>query len=72
MAKNPTKLSTNELTAKQFVERLQVIRFEQTEKSNAPLAADKSDTIIGVKMGQIFALVIGFMGMELNEVEKLL
>lgn len=60
------------MTAKQFIERLKALSSKQAEKFNAPLAADKSDAIMGVKMGQIFALAKEFMGMELGEVEKLL
>lgn len=60
------------MTAKQFIERLKALSSKQAEKFNAPLAADKNDAIMGVKMGQIFALAKEFMGMELDEVEKLL
>jgi len=72
MAKTIAKLSTDELTTKQFIERLKALSSKQTEKSNAILAADKTDGIIGVRMGHIFALAKEFMGMELDEVEKLL
>ena len=72
MAKTTPKLSTDALTAKQFIERLKVLSSKQAEKSHAHLAADKSDAIIGVKMGQIFALAKEFMDMPLGEVEKLL
>ena len=72
MAKTTPKLSTDALTAKQFIERLKVLSSKQAEKSHAHLAADKSDAIIGVKMGQIFALAKEFMDMSLDEVEKLL
>lgn len=52
---------TNEkpLNAKHFVERLKALSSSKT-------------TIIGVGMGEIFALAKEFMGMELDEVEKLL
>lgn len=60
------------MNAKQFIERLKALSSKQTQKFNAPLAADKKDQIMGVKMGQIFALAKEFMGMELDEVEKLL
>ena len=72
MAKTSTKLSNNELTAKNFIERLKALSSKQAAKSHAHLAADKKDEIMGVKMGQIFALAKEFMGMELDEVEKLL
>ena len=72
MAKITSKPANNELTAKQFVERLKALSSKQAAKSHAHLAADKNDQIIGVKMGQIFALAKEFMDMQLNEVEKLL
>ena len=60
------------MTAKQFIERLKALSTKQAEKFNAPLAADTKDQIMGVKMGQIFALAKELMNMELDEVEKLL
>ncbi len=60
------------MTAKQFIERLKALSNKQAAKFHAHLAADKTDAIIGVKMGQVFALAKEFMGMELDEVEKLL
>ncbi len=60
------------MNAKQFIERLKALSTKQAEKFNAPLAADKKDQIMGVKMGQIFALAKEFVNMELDEVEKLL
>lgn len=60
------------MTAKQFIERLKALSSKQAAKGHAHLAADKSDAIIGVKMGQVFALAKEFMSMELDEVEKLL
>lgn len=66
------KANTLELTAKQFIERLKTLSSKQVEKSNAVLAADKTDGIMGVRMGHIFALAKEFMNMELDQVEKLL
>lgn len=60
------------MTAKQFIERLKALSSKQAAKAHGHLAADKTDAIMGVKMGQIFALAKEFMGMELNDVEKLL
>jgi 3-methyladenine DNA glycosylase AlkD len=64
------------LSAKQFVEQLRKYtsatelkkyhRFFEFDET------DKEDVFIGVRMGQIFALAKEFMGMPLNEVEKLL
>lgn len=72
MAKTTAKLSTNELTAKQFIERLKALSSKQEAKSQGHLASDKTDAIIGVRMGQVFALAKEFMDMSLPEVEKLL
>lgn len=60
------------MIAKQFVERLKALSSKQAAKGHAHLAADKTDAVIGVKMGQVFALAKEFMDMELSEVEKLL
>jgi len=60
------------MNAKQFIERLKGLSSKQAAKSHAHLAADKTDGIIGVRMGHIFALAKEFMDMPLNEVEKLL
>jgi 3-methyladenine DNA glycosylase AlkD len=72
MAKITTKPANNELKAKRFVERLKALSSKQAAKSHSHLAADKTDTMIGVRMGQIFALAKEFMDMPLAEVEKLL
>jgi 3-methyladenine DNA glycosylase AlkD len=58
--------------AKQFVERLRALSSSKAAKSHSHLASDKDDAIIGVRMGQIFALAKEFMDMPLDEVEKLL
>lgn len=60
------------MTAKQFIERLKALSSKQTAKGHAHLAADKTDEIMGVKMGQIFSLAKEFIDMPLDEVEKLL
>jgi 3-methyladenine DNA glycosylase AlkD len=67
------KASTSvQLTAKQFLERLKALSNPKAAKSHGHLAGDKNDRIIGVRMGQVFALAKEFMTMELDEVEKLL
>jgi 3-methyladenine DNA glycosylase AlkD len=60
------------LNAKQFIERLKALSSSKAAKSHSHLASDKDDAIIGVRMGQIFALAKEFMDMPLPEVEKLL
>jgi 3-methyladenine DNA glycosylase AlkD len=74
MVKNKTitKSIKQQLTAKQFVERLKALRSPQAAKAHGHLASDNDDQIIGVRMGQIFALAKEFMDMPLDEVEKML
>ena len=60
------------LNTKQFIERLKALSTSKAAKSHSHLASDKDDAIIGVRMGQIFALAKEFMDMPLPQVEKLL
>jgi len=60
------------LNAKQFIEELKALSSSKAAKSHSHLASDQEDAIIGVRMGQIFALAKEFMDMPLLEVEKLL
>jgi 3-methyladenine DNA glycosylase AlkD len=60
------------ITAQQFVEKLKTYRSPQAAKAHNHLASDQDDAIIGVRMGQVFALAKEFMDMPLDEVEKLL
>jgi 3-methyladenine DNA glycosylase AlkD len=60
------------LNTKQFIERLKALSSSKAAKSHSHLASDKGDAIIGVRMGQVFALAKEFMDMPLPEVEKLL
>ena len=60
------------LNTKQFIESLKALSSSKAAKSHSHLALDKDDAIIGVRMGQIFALAKEFMDMPLPEVEKLL
>lgn len=57
-----------ELTAKQFIKRLEALRSPQAVKSQNHL----SDYMMGVRMGHIFALAKEFVDTPLKEVEKLL
>jgi hypothetical protein len=70
--KRPANNTKQEPAAKQFVKRLKVIRSAETAVSHRHLAADENDQIIGVRMGQVFAIAKEFMDMPLDEVEKLL
>jgi 3-methyladenine DNA glycosylase AlkD len=66
------KTGKQEFTAKQFIERLKPLRTPETAKAHSHLASDAGDVIMGVRMGQVFALAKEFMEMPLEEVEKLL
>ena len=69
---NKTGQPKAELTAKQFIKRLELLRVPQAAKSHDHLAANKEDKLMGVRMGHIFALAKEFMDTPLKEVEKLL
>ena len=71
-ADKPKDQTQVELTAKQFVQKLEALRSLQAAKDHGHLASDKDDKIMGVRMGQIFALAKEFMDIPLNEVEELL
>jgi 3-methyladenine DNA glycosylase AlkD len=60
------------LTVGEFLKRLKTLRSSAVAKSHSHLASDKDDVILGVRMGQVFALAKEFMNMELDEVEKML
>jgi len=71
MAKpNQTKIATA-LSAEQFLKKLKVLRSPAVAKSHSHLALD-DDVILGVRMGQVFALAKEFMDMPLEEVETML
>lgn len=60
------------LTADQFIQSLKAVRPAEAAESHSHLAADSDDVIMGVRMGQVFALAKEFMAMPLGEIEKLL
>ena len=60
------------MNAREFVKRLKALRSSSVAKSHDHLASDNGDLILGVRMGQVFALAKEFMDMPLDEVEKLL
>lgn len=60
------------MNADEFLKRLKALRSPAVAKSHGNLAADKDDEILGVRMGQVFALAKEFMDMPLDEVEKML
>lgn len=60
------------MNADVFLKRLKALRSPAVAKSHSHLASDKDDPILGVRMGQVFALAREFMNMELDEVEVML
>jgi 3-methyladenine DNA glycosylase AlkD len=59
------------LTAAEFHKKLKALRSPAVSKSHSHLASDDS-MILGVRMGQVFALAKEYVNMELDEVEKML
>jgi len=60
------------MTADQFLLRLKKLLSPAVAKSHSHLAADADDVVMGVRMGQVFALAKEFMDMPLDEVETML
>ncbi len=76
MAKsNPTRI-TAAMSAKQFVEKLKTyqsaVELKKYHRYFKFDEADKHDTFIGVRMGQVFALAKEFIEIPPSEIEKLL
>ena len=59
-------------TSAEFLKRLKELRSPAAAKSHSHLASDDDDAILGVRMGQVFALAKEFMDMSLDEVETML
>jgi len=60
------------MNADLFIKRLEALRSPAVARSHDHLASNEDDTILGVRMGQVFALAKEFMDMPLNEVETML
>jgi 3-methyladenine DNA glycosylase AlkD len=60
------------LTADDFLKRLKALRSPAVAESHSHLASDRDDVIVGVRMGQVFALAKEFIDMPLDEVETML
>jgi len=60
------------MNADEFLKRLKALRSPETAKAHRHLASEGDDAILGVRMGQVFALAKEFMDMPLDEVEKML
>ena len=59
------------MTAQTFLKRLKALRSLAVAKSHSHLASEDG-AILGVRMGQVFALAKEFMDMPLDEVEAML
>ena len=68
-----TPSSQQNLTAKQFLEKLTALKPAQsTDNSKFFHDTDKKNKFLGVRMANIFSLAKQFMQMPLDEIEKLL
>lgn len=67
MSTMPAKTNADE-----FFKRLKVLSTSSVAKGHSHLASGAEDVILGVRMGQVFALAKEFMDMSLDEVEKML
>ena len=55
-----------------FLKRLKELRSPAVATSHGHLASNEDDAILGIRMGQVFALAKEFMNMDLDEVEAML
>jgi 3-methyladenine DNA glycosylase AlkD len=60
------------ITADQFVKRLKALQSAEAARAHDHLASDQEDVILGVRMGQVFALAKESINKPLGEIEKLL
>lgn len=60
------------LNADEFLKKLKALRSSAVANSHSHLASDNDDAILGVRMGQVFALAKEFMDMPLDEIETML
>lgn len=67
-----TRSIAEKRTAEQFVKKLKTYQSNAAAKAHSHLASDEEDVILGVRMGQIFALAKEFIDMPPDEIEKLL
>src|SRR5688572_24997626 len=69
---SPSDKTNSMMSADEFLKRLKVLRSTEVAESHGNLAADEEDEILGVRMGQVFALAKEFIDMPLHEVETML
>jgi 3-methyladenine DNA glycosylase AlkD len=61
-----------EISAAHFMEQLEKHRSPEKAEKHKHLKADEHDIILGVRMGQVFALAKEFIDMPVSELEKML
>jgi 3-methyladenine DNA glycosylase AlkD len=69
---NKVNAESANLSAEQFVKKLETYRSAEAAKSHNHLAVGEDDMIMGVRMGKIFALAKEFIEMPPGEIEELL
>ena len=60
------------MNADVFLKRLKALRSPAVAKSHGHLASKEDDAILGIRMGQVFALAKEFIDIPLEEVETML
>jgi 3-methyladenine DNA glycosylase AlkD len=70
--KSATERDAQNFAAQQFLQRLKTLGSPAVAKSHSHLVSGKDAVILGVRMGQVFALAKEFMDMPLAEVETML
>ena len=70
--KTTAKPVKQEPSAKRFGEKLKTYRSPEADKDHSHLESEEEDLIMGVHMGQVFALAKEFIDMPPGEIEKLL
>ena len=60
------------INASEFLKRLKALRSSSVAEAHTHLASSGEDVILGVRMGQVFALAKEFVNMSLDEIEKML
>ena len=64
--------SAKDINAEQFIERLEALRTPEQIENYQILKSGEGDEILGVRMGQVFALAKESIDMPPSELEKLL
>ena len=63
---------SEKIIVNEFLQRLKALRSSSVAEAHTHLASGDEDVILGVRMGQVFALAREFVNMSLDEVEKML